>query len=133
MTKCIDRVDAEWAKVKADLEVFMKDSDGNSDIGPFHEYGLSFDFVGPGTFGEDQTRGYWRYQLSTGGPGDEIRFYGELGHDGRAYLDKAEYWFLDWFDGASVNVTHEDTVQWLFQDFNDVGSLEHAWRESIED
>ena len=37
---------------------------------------------------------------------DEIRF-----HD----TGKVEYWYLDWFDGACVDVTDEDVIQWLNQ------------------
>lgn len=65
--KCEARVAAEWEKVLSDLRVFMKDMDGNEDTGPFHEYGLAFDYVAPGTFGEDQKRGYWRFQLALAG------------------------------------------------------------------
>ena len=47
---------------------------------------------------------YVRYQMSGGGPSDELRFY----RDG-----KIEYWFLDWFDGASRIVTDYNWAQWL--------------------
>ncbi len=62
------------------------------------EYGLSFDYVEPETF-KRQPFGYWRYQLSWGGPSDEFRLYG-----GGAI----EYWFLDWFDGAHRKLKGED-------------------------
>ena len=39
----------------------------SADLGEFHEYGLAFDYVAPGTF-NDQREGYWRYQISWGGP-----------------------------------------------------------------
>lgn len=67
----------------------------------FHEYGLSFDFVDVHSF-EDMDEGYYRYQLSWGGPGDEIRFY-ESG--------LIEYVYLDWGKGAGFDVTEE--LQWL--------------------
>lgn len=59
--------------------------------------GLSFDRVEAGTF-EGQRAGYWRWQLSYGGPADEFRLFdnGDL-----------EYWYLDWFDGAKVDVKDE--------------------------
>ena len=47
---------------------------------------------------------YARYQMSWGGPSDELRFY----RDG-----KIEYWFLDWFAGASRVVTDYNWAQWL--------------------
>ena len=62
-------------------------------------YGLSFDYVAPHTF-TDQPDGYYRWQLSWGGPSDEFRIYvDELTRPARV-----EYWFMDWFDGAKVEV-----------------------------
>ena len=75
---------------------------------PFHEYGLDFSLVEANTF-DDQEEPYWRYQLSWGGPSDEIRFY----------ANKTEYWFMDWFDGAHRDVTSE---QWTID-------LENHFRE----
>ena len=61
-----------------------------------YEFGLAFDYVAPGTFG-DQTEPYWRYQISYGGPSEEIRFYS----GGPTYTPyRVEFVFLDWFDGA---------------------------------
>jgi len=60
------------------------------------QYGLCFDYVEPNTF-KDQEIGYFRWQLSWGGPGDEFRIY----MDG-SNIDYIEYWYLDWFDGASI-------------------------------
>ncbi len=62
--------------------------------------GLCFDYVEPNTF-NDQLEGYWRWQLSWGGPADEFRIYvnpyGEVVH-------RIEYWYLDWWDGAHVTL-----------------------------
>ena len=66
------------------------------------EYGLSFDYVEPGTF-NDQETGYFRYQLSWGGPSDEFRIY--LNYDG--LIDHIEYWYLDWYDGASIKISFD--------------------------
>ena len=67
----------------------------DEDLGNMYEYGLSFDYVAPNTF-KGQRKGYFRYQLSWGGPSDEFRIYVDLGYN--PY--RIEYWFLDWFDGA---------------------------------
>jgi len=128
---CKDRIRDQWAGRKADLRVFMGDPDGNEDIGSFYDYGLAFDYVTPGTF-KDQTRGYWRYQLSWGGPSDEIRFYGEV-QGFRAALDRADYHFMDWFDGAKINVTDEPVVQWLWQHFADCESLQCAREQALKE
>lgn len=87
------------------------------ELGPLSEYGLSFDYVAPGTF-TDQLEGYWRYQLSTGGPGDEFRFYASSPTD-KCY--RVEYWFLDWGDGAKRNVRGRDIIQKLWDWFQDAG------------
>lgn len=90
-------------------------------MGGFYDYGLSFDYVVPGTF-QGQCQGYFRYQLSWGGPSDEFRLY--VGPELRPY--KIEYWFLDWFDGAHVTLTgkREAFLQELFGWFRECGAVE---------
>lgn len=68
---------------------------------------LSWDYVEPGTF-EDQEEGYYRLQLSWGGPSDEFRIYTIAD---TLEVDVIEYWYMDWFDGASINVM-PDTLSW---------------------
>jgi hypothetical protein len=63
-------------------------------------YFLSWDFVEPFTFGEDQKAGYWRLQISWGGPSSEYRIFA----DSEKEIGKIEYWYMDWFDGAFVDV-----------------------------
>ena len=63
---------------------------------------LGFDFVPVDTF-KDQERGYWRLQLSWGGPSDEFRIYTNEENQ----IDYIDYHYLDWFDGASVRVKHD--------------------------
>jgi hypothetical protein len=68
--------------------------------------GLCFDYVDPNTF-TDQLEGYWRWQLSWGGPGDEFRIY--VNPDKSVH--RIEYWYMDWYDGAKVTLspeTHSD-------------------------
>ena len=64
--------------------------------------GLCFDYVEPETF-TDQLEGYWRWQLSWGGPGDEFRIY--VNPDKSVH--RIEYWYLDWYDGAEVTLDPE--------------------------
>ena len=85
-------------------------------IGSFYEYGLSFDFVES----DENSDGYYRYQLSWGGPSDEIRFY----PDGTI-----EYCFFDWFVGIGLDVSNNDTMKECMQWFKDCGSIDF---ESIE-
>ena len=92
------------------------------DLGNLYEYGLSFDYVEPGTFG-DQPEGYWRYQLSWGGPSDEIRFYSSSPSDNPYRI---EYWFLDWYDGKGRALVGRDLglARSLWQWFVEAGSTQ---------
>ena len=70
--------------------------------------GLCFDYVEPKTF-TDQLEGYWRWQLSWGGPGDEFRIY--VNPDKSVH--RIEYWYLDWYDGAKVTLgTQQHSDAW---------------------
>lgn len=104
------------------------------ELGNIFEYGLSFDYVAPHTF-EDQHRGYFRYQLSWGGPSDEFRIYAE----GREYhwnVDRIEYWFLDWFDGATRQLSGDDykLIEEIFSSFFvEAGTAESVYNDAMED
>lgn len=99
--------------------------------GYFNEHGLGFDYVAPGTFG-DQREGYWRYQISWGGPSDEFRFYASDPND-RPY--RIEYWFLDWFDGEGRALTGEDEELLLeiWDDFEGMGMTESEYEKAREE
>lgn len=94
---CLDRVEDSLRSRMEDIS--------NEDTN-LEEYGLCFDYVPVNTF-DDQKRGYWRWQLSYGGPSDEFRFYGEQIDDFFIHIDTVEYWFLDWGDGAVVDLMGE--------------------------
>ena len=92
---------------------------------------LSWDYVEPGTF-EDQEEGYYRLQLSWGGPSDEFRIYTIAD---TLEIDVIEYWYMDWFDGAKVTVSN-DSKNWNILidlwDFFD-GTIEEVYRKAIEE
>ena len=92
---CADRVAQEWKERQEDLERYGTDFEA-----------LSFDYVPPNTF-ENQKEGYWRWQFSWGGPSDELRGY----VNEHAELHRLEYWYLDWGDGASIQVD-QDAEAW---------------------
>ena len=122
---------SEMETIKALWELYKQDPEAShEDYGNFNEHGLSFDYVAPGTF-RGQRRGYFRYQISWGGPSDEFRFYAE----GRGYhwtLDRVEYVFLDWYDGAKRTLSGEnlDIMTEIFHDFMETGTLESAYAEA---
>jgi len=67
------------------------------------EYGLCFDYVDGE---EDGTENYYRYQLCWGGPSAEFRFYVIDEHT--PTVNKIDFVFLDWFDGATRTLSGED-------------------------
>ena len=88
-------------------------------LGSFYEYGLSFDFVEA----DEKHDAYYRYQLSWGGPSDEIRFH----------LDgSVEYVYMDWFCGIGFDVSREPVMQWLKQFFLDCMSIDFESKDSEE-
>jgi len=106
-TSCKERVEQEWESRKEDLQALLEAEDNyTEELGYLNEYGLCLDFVEAGTF-KGQREDFVRYQLSTGGPGDELRFYKN---------NDIEYWFLDWFDGASIDVT-DDNIATEIRDY----------------
>lgn len=92
----------------------------------FHEHGLSFEYV-QHRDGEP----YWCYLISTGGPGTEIRFFANRTRNGLR-LYRAEFWLLDWFDGAHVVVTSDETVQALWAYFDDCGTAAYVQDKECE-
>lgn len=105
-SSCEQRVEEHLQSRTHDLrrlwEAYCKGED-NAEEGNLCDYGLSFDYVSPDTF-SDQREGYFRYQLSWGGPSDEFRFYTNPDFS----VHRIEYWFLDWFDGAHRTLSGED-------------------------
>ena len=74
---------------------------------------LSWDYVE----GEDENNpGYYRLQLSWGGPSDEFRIY-TIGDT--LEVDVIDYHYMDWFDGASIPVPYSSTSWDVCQMFLD--------------
>jgi len=106
--KCEDRIDVVLRGRIDDLDYLLRMSyrdpeTYDDELGRLDEYGLDFGYIPPNTW-EDQKEGYFRYQLSWGGPSDEFRFY--VNPDFSVY--RIEYWFLDWYDGAKRELHGKD-------------------------
>ena len=112
------------------------DEDSYTDeVGTLYEYGLSFDYVAPGTF-SGQREGYFRYQISWGGPSEEFRIYAQKINDWKFSVYKASFWYLDWFDGAPLNVHGDDLefIEELFSSFFvDSGTANTVYEEAMKD
>lgn len=135
--KCKDRIKAEHESRMEDLRrIWGEEPEGLTEeqrddfYAERNEYGLSFDYVAPGTF-DGQRRGYFRYQLSWGGPSDEFRFF----CDENRKPVRIEYWFMDWFDGAKkiLSGADFDLLAEIFYDFDGCGMVEERMREALED
>ena len=120
---CEDRITEAIISRGEDFTRFMNAEDEET-IEEFYNYGLCIDMVSVGTF-RDQTEPYLRYQISYGGPSEELRFYQN---------GTVEFWFLDWFDGAHKNISSMDWVQWLKQYLEDIELLTNeAFYKAWED
>ena len=118
----IDDIRQLWEAYKHDTEAEVED------LGTWNEYGLCLDYVAPSTF-RGQRRGYLRYQLSTGGPGDEFRFY--MAED--LTLTRVEYWFLDWFDGAHKTLKQGadfDLLAEIYGDWKDTETVQYHIKQA---
>jgi len=101
----IERAKKRLNATEKAITTFMNldDLDNNTEeYGTFYEYPLSVDFVEQ----DGKQAAYIRYQISYGGPSDEIRIYPG---DNRTI----EYVFLDWFIGIGIDITGEDWAEWL--------------------
>ena len=136
--KCADLVAHELEK---ELEMLRKlwklhceDSDAYDDeYGNLYEYGLAFGYIAPRTF-SDQDEGYFRYQISCGGPSDEFQIFAG-GSPGGWVIHRIEYWYKDGFDGASITLRGEDfefMKELVGSFFGGCGTLTTAYEESME-
>ena len=99
--KCSDRISTEWEAERKKLNA-MTDRE-------IKDYPLSFDYVEADTFGTHDA--YHRYQMSWGGPQDEIRFYDPF--NSTFNEGKVVYAFLDWYDGAEIDIKAEPITKRL--------------------
>ena len=111
-------------------DAYLEGKEDVDDLGNIYDYGLSFDYVPSGTF-NDQKKGYFRYQLSWGGPSDEFRFFIDLEKN----VVNVEYWYLDWFDGAPITPSGKDIVllSELLTWFDETGTLDKVYNEATND
>lgn len=112
---------AHWLGRRDAFEAMLDAEDyDHPDYGSLYDYGLSFDYVPGGTF-VDQPNGYFRYQLSWGGPSDELRVY--LDVELKPY--RMEYWFLDWFTGHGIDVKDDEIARRLWGHLSLDGDDDH--------
>lgn len=124
---CDRRIDEQLRDRVSDLRRLWRDYNSGRDVDSFGEYGLCFDYVPAATFA-DQRQGYFRYQLSCGGPSDEFRFLA----DPDLCCYRIEYWFLDWSDGAHrvLSGADENLLLELWDWFSEIGSVQAARHEA---
>ena len=93
-----------------DIFKFMNNLDNEEIAQEFRDYGLGIEIIEPLTF-EEQEEPFIRYQISWGGPQEEFR----------KFEDRIEFCYLDWFVGYSLDVSEDDTINQLFDYFEDIG------------
>jgi|TARA_R110000765_G_scaffold275139_1_gene373499 hypothetical protein len=84
---------------------------------------LDFSYVGAHTF-NGQERGYFRWQLSWGGPSDEYRIFME--EDGS--IEHITYHFMDWYDGAEMEVYENEIWEFIRERFGHEIRYNTDWR-----
>ena len=121
--RCADIVHAQWVSRLNDLEklyaIAVEECEVDNDEHWLDHYGLCFHYVEAGTF-EGQHEGYYRYQLSCGGPSQEIRYFVSRDENGQLWHTpyRIEFWHMDWGDGACVDITDNDTASNVYTYFN---------------
>ena len=125
----IDDLQKLWKVETCEIDDEQEIKNIEEDIGTFNEYGLCFDYVAAGTF-DDQDQGYFRYQLSCGGPSDEFRFY----TDGGSHCYKIEYVFMDWFDGTSRPIVSDELelLGSIWDYFDEIGIVAAELAKAID-
>ena len=98
---CENRIDAALESRAEDFIEIYKMADWDS----LNEYGLALDKVAP-----DDDGPYIRYQISWGGPSEEIRFYNH----------NIEFVYMDWFDIARRDISNLEWAQWLKEYFKEM-------------
>jgi hypothetical protein len=134
--KCEELVDKELRKEIDTFKILWKNycldpEKYDDDYGTLDEYGLWFDYI-PAGYHEGQKEAYFIYQLSTGGPGDEFRFFTNPDYS----VHRIEYWYLDWFDGAHKVLEGEDfdLMDEIFEMyFKESGTCEYRFQKAMED
>ena len=137
--KCADLVQNECKRELETLrklwELHCEDCEASDEeLGNLYEHGLAFDYVAPGTF-DDQNEGYFRYQISWGGPSDEFRIYADANGRRGWSIYRVEYWYMDWFDGASVTLRGDDLAfmsELVESFFGDSGTMDVKHAEAME-
>jgi len=120
---CEDRIDDQLSStietVRARWDSYCKGEE-DTEEGTIHEYGLSFDY------NEDKDCFIWL--LSWGGPQDEFRFFASFGE-----LQRVEYGFLDWYDGATRHLKGEDLelLSEIWEWFTECGSVEAVYKAAV--
>ena len=104
-----------------ELSTYLQDDIREQYIERFIQYGLSFDYI---ELDKDTERDYFRYQLSYGGPSEEIRFY-----DNGAI----EYVYLDWFCGVGFDVTNDGVFKQVRDWFKELDILNFEQKRSEYD
>ena len=86
-------------------EIWKNECEGteSEEYGPLNEYGLSFDYVEGKTEYNDGP-GYYRYQISWGGPSEEFRFFCDPGDKCYSIV----FAYRDWFCGEDIELRGED-------------------------
>ncbi len=129
-----DRLESRLDDLRLLWKLYCEDPEAyDDDHGRLDDYGLCFDYVAPETF-KDQPKGYFRYQISYGGPSSEFRIFANKRDAHTWTIYRIDFHFLDWFDGARRTLRGDDLTfmeELITSYFVEAGSFDHAHNESL--
>lgn len=146
---CEERINDAMRSRLQDLETLWKqyclgderDRKIADEIGIFEEYGLNWDVI-PYRNKHNEIRYYVQFQISTGGPGEEIRWYlGWLkaGNNYALMVIGTTFVYLDWFDMAEQRIPGEyiwltdDIFNWYSETYDIYTVLENKLEQFREE
>jgi hypothetical protein len=123
---------SRMADIRKLWKAYQSGKEDVPDLGHIWDYGLSFDYVAPGTF-SGQKEGYWRWQISWGGPSEEFRFYASHAEASDPY--RMEFVFMDWFDGFARKLRgrDEEILTEIWQTWVEIGSTQAEFNKAINE
>ena len=105
----------EFNEYDEEIKELLKENQNfnvEKDIGFIEDYSLSIEYVEPQVH---NTPPFWQYLISYGGPGSEIRFFVNDRSSTKPY--KVYFCVLDWFTVVEHDVTGEDVIEHLWEQF----------------
>lgn len=111
----LEEIDTTDPMLTDELAQRVKVLEGFHDLGDFYDYGLCLDVVTKENDWGGEVLDFVRFQISWGGPSEEVRFYPH---------GVIEFVYLDWFSGVGFDVTDCPQFDWSYAALGVVDKIE---------